>query len=183
MSRILRRTVLRLRRAEGSMLVELLIAMTFLAIAVGALISVYASSIFSLRHASIEGNALTLADKQMETFKTLPYSSIGIDTSTIPGSGLYITSPPSNLTSTQKASISSGQVSGGTLPATQTVTGPDNRTYEIDTYVFKTSAASGYEEYLQATVAVRLVSNGTAGSIRAQSTSAFDSASTHAPPT
>ena len=62
------------------------------------------------------------------------------------------------------------------------MTGPDNRSYEVDTYVFKTSAASGYEEYLQATVAVRLVTGGVAGPIRAQSTTAFDSASTHAPP-
>ena len=47
------------------MLIELLIAMTFLAVAVGALIAVFASTILSLRHTSVEGNALTLADKQM----------------------------------------------------------------------------------------------------------------------
>jgi hypothetical protein len=176
------RLIGRLRDESATMLVELLISMTFLAVAVGALISVYSASLFSLRHSSIEGNALTLADKQMETFKTLPYTSIAIDTSTVPGSGLYVTSPPPNLTSSQQAAITTGQVGGGTVPATQTVTGADNRTYEIDTYVFKTSAASGYEEYVQPTVAVRLVTGGVAGSIRAQSTSAFDSASTHAPP-
>jgi len=176
------RLIRRLRSSSGIMLVELLIAMTFLAVAVGALISVYASSIFSLRHSSIEGNALTLADKQMETFKTLPYASIAIDTTTVPSTGLYVTDPPPNLTSGQQSSITSGQVSGGTVPATQTVTGPDNRTYEIDTYVFKTGAGSGYEEYVQPTVAVRLVTSGVAGPIRAESTSAFDSASTHAPP-
>ena len=178
----IRRLIRRLGSSSGTMLVELLIALTFLAVAVAALVSVYSASLFSLRHSSIEGNALTLADKQMETFKTLPYASIAIDTTTIPGSGLYVTSPPPNLTSSQQAAITTGQVSGGTVPATQTVTGPDNRTYEIDTYVFKTSAGSGYEEYVQPTVAVRLVTGGVAGSIRAQSTSAFDSASTHAPP-
>src|SRR5262249_22972950 len=119
-----------------------------------------------------------------ETFRTLPYTSIGIDTTTIPGSGFYVSSPQSNLTSTQQAAITSGQVSGGTLPATQTVTGPDNRTYEVDTYVFKTASdsASGYEEYLQATVAVRLVTGGVTGSIKAEAARAFNSASTHAPP-
>lgn len=178
----LRRIVSRLRRSEGSLLIELVIAMSFLAICVGALIAVYASSLSSLRHSSIEGNAMTLADKQMETFRTLPYGSIGVDTSTVPTSGLYVSSPPPNLTSTQQAAITTGQVNGGTLPATQTVTGPDNRSYEIDTYVFKTSAAAGYEEFVQATVAVRLLSSGVAGPIRAQSTTAFDSASTHAPP-
>jgi Tfp pilus assembly protein PilV len=176
------RLIRRLRSSSGTMLIELLIALTFLAVAVGGLVSVYSASLFALRHSSIEGNALTLADKQMETFKTLPYASIAIDSTTVPGSGLYVTSPPPNLTATQKASITSGQVTGGTVAATQTVTGPDNRTYEIDTYVFKTTAASGYEEYVQPTIAVRLVTGGVAGTIRAQSTSAFDSASTHAPP-
>jgi hypothetical protein len=182
MSSFSRRIASRLRSQKGSMLIELVISMTFLAVAVGALITVYASSILSLRHASVEGNAMTLADKQMETFRTLPYNGLGIDTSTIPGSGLYVSSPPPNLTATQQASITSGQLNGGTVPATQTVTGPDNRTYEIDTYVFKTPAASGYEEFVQATVAVRLVTNGAASNIKAQSTTAFDSASTHAPP-
>ncbi len=184
MRRRFSRLIARLEDESATMLVELLISMTFLAVAVGALISVYSASLFSLRHSSIEGNALTLADKQMETFKTLPYASIAIDATTVPGTGLYVTDPPPNLTSGQQASITSGQVGGGTIPATQTVTGPDNRTYEIDTYVFKTptNAGTGYEEYVQPTVAVRLVTSGVAGQIRAESTSAFDSASTHAPP-
>jgi hypothetical protein len=182
MSSFPRRIASRFRSQDGSMLIELVISMTFLAVAVGALITVYASSLISLRHASVEGNAMTLADKQMETFKTLPYNALGIDTSTIPSSGLYVTSPPSNLTPTQQASITSGQLNGGTVPATQTVTGPDNRTYEIDTYVFKTATAGSYEEYVQATVAVRLVTGATPSAIKAESTSAFNSASTHAPP-
>jgi len=163
------------------MLIELLIAMTFVAIAVGALISVYASGVVTLRHASVEGNALALADKQMETFKTLPYSGLALTTGSIPGSGLYVSSPPSNLTSTQQASITSGQITGGSVAATQTVTGPDNRTYRVDSYVFKNAGDTNYAEYIQVTIAVRLVSSGTAGAIRAQATSAFNSASTQAP--
>jgi Tfp pilus assembly protein PilV len=168
---------------SGTMLIELLIALTFLVIAVGGLLSVFASSVISLRHASIEGNALTLADKQMETYKTIAYASIGIKTSTIPGSGdLYISSPPTSLTSSQQASITTGQVNAGTIPATQTVTGPDNRTYRIDSYVFPTTAGNGYEAYVQVTIAVRSVSGGVVGPIRAQATSAFDQASTRPPP-
>ena len=183
MSRNVRRIISRLREQSGSMLIELLIAMTFLAIAVGALVSVYGTTIVTLRHASIEGNALTLADKQMETFKTVAYTGLAINTGTIPsGSDKYVTSPPTNLTPAQQAAITSGQVGSGTVPAAQTVTGPDNRTYRIDTYVFKTSPGSGYEEYVQITVGVRSVSGGVVGPIRAQSTSAFHSASTHAPP-
>ena len=171
----------RLRAESGSMLIELLIAMTFLAVAVGALLSVYSSSVVTLRHASIEGNALALVDKQMETFKTLPYSGLALTSGSIPSSGLYVSSPPSNLTASQQASITSGQTTGGSVPATQTVTGPDNRTYRVDSYVFSNAGDTSYDGYIQVTIAVRLVTSGTAGSVRAQATSAFNAASTQAP--
>ena len=80
------------------MLIELLISLTFLTVAVGALLAVFVSSASSLRHVSIEGNALALADKQMETFKTVAFPSIAIDTTTLPpSSDVYVTSPASNL--------------------------------------------------------------------------------------
>ncbi len=172
----------RLRDESGTMLVELLIAMTFLAVAVGALIAVFASSLLSLRHTSVEGNALTLADKQMETFKTLPYSSLKLNASTISGAGTgYVSSPPSNLTAGQQSSIMSGQTTGGTFAATQTVTGPDNRSYRIDTYMFSATPAGG-QPVQQVTVAVRSLTGSTVDAIKAHVTSAFDLASTQIPP-
>jgi Tfp pilus assembly protein PilV len=178
--------IIRLRRRRiadeaGSMLIELLMAMFFLAVAVGALISVYASTQISLRHASIEGNALTMVDKQMESLKTVPFASIKLDASTLPASSdLYVTSPPSNLTSSQASSITGGQVTGGSFAATQTVTGPDNRIYRVDTYLFSTTPSGG-EPVVQVTVDARLVTGGAVGSISASSTSALDLASTQAP--
>ena len=164
----------RLRPESGSLLIELLIAMTFLAIAIGALMSVYTSTILSMRHTSIEGNALTLVDKQMEVFKTLPYAQIALDSTTAPSSSdLYATSPPSNLTSAQRSTISGGQRTGGTYAATRAVTGPDNRAYRVDTYIFA-NTPSGGQAGVQVTVAARLVSSSIVGSIRAQAVSAFD---------
>lgn len=172
----------RLHDESGQMLIELLIAMTFLAVAVGALIAVFASSILSLRHTSVEGNALTLADKQMETFKTLAYSKLKLDAATISGAGTgYVSAPPSNLTGSQQASITSGQVTGGTFAATQTVTGPDNRSYRIDTYIFPATPPQG-QPVEQITVAVRSITGGTVDPIKAQVTSAFDLATTQIPP-
>ena len=66
------------------MLIELVIAMTFLVVAVGALMSSYASSMISLYHAGTQGTALTLADRQIEAYKSLPYDAIQIASSTIP---------------------------------------------------------------------------------------------------
>ena len=164
---------------SGSLLIELLIAMTVLAIAIGALVSVYASTILSMRHTSVEGNALTLVDKQVETFKTRPYSELRI-TGLPASSDLYVTSPPTNLSAAQKAVVSTGQVTGGTIPATQTVTGPDNRVYRIDSYVFPLTPGLG-QPGVQVTVAVRSVAGGVPGAIRAQAVTAFDLASTRVP--
>jgi Tfp pilus assembly protein PilV len=178
----IRRRYRRLSDESGTMLVELLIAMTFLAVAVGALIAVFASTLLSLRHASIEGNALTIADKQMETFKTLPYANLKLSASSISGAGAgYVSAPPSNLTASQQSSITSGQITGGSFSATQSVTGPDNRSYRIDTYIFP-NTPSGGQEVEQITVAVRSVSGGTVDPIKAQITSAVDLASTQIPP-
>jgi len=169
----------RLRRDEsGSMLIELLIAMTFLSLAVGALLTVYTSSVLSLRHSSIQGNALTLVDQQMETLKSVPFASIALDGSTIPSrSDVYVTSSPEILTSSQRSSIAGGQITGGTISASRTVVGPDNRTYRVDTYMFS-QTPSGGRPVIQVTIAARLVKDGAVGGIKAQSSSAFDESST-----
>lgn len=158
------------------MLIELVMSMLVLSVAVGALLSLYVSTNLSLRRSSVQGNALTLADKQMEVFKTLPFASIGIQANpTATPSDPYFTSPPPNLTSTQASSIASGQVKAGTVPATQTVSGPDNRTYRVDTYAFSTTISG--RTALQVTVGVRLVTNGTvASTLSATANSAFDAA-------
>jgi prepilin-type N-terminal cleavage/methylation domain-containing protein len=61
-------------RSEGGFgLVELLIAMTILVIAIGATLSVFASSIITLQHASTAGTALTLAERQLEAYRAMPF--------------------------------------------------------------------------------------------------------------
>jgi type II secretory pathway pseudopilin PulG len=172
--RVIRRAGSRLAGERGSLLVELVIAMTLLAVGVGALMSVYASSSVSLSHASIEGNALTVAEKQMETLRSGSYSDIALNASTIPSaSDRYATDPPSNLTSTQRSSITSGQQTGGTISATQTVTGPDGRHYRLDTYVFGITPPSG-QTALQVSVAARLVTGTSVGAVRARLVTSFD---------
>ena len=61
------------RSEEGFGLIELLIALTILVIAVGATLSVFASSIITLRHASKAGTALTLAERQLEAYRAMPF--------------------------------------------------------------------------------------------------------------
>lgn len=181
----LRNSLRPLRSDEsGSMLIELVIAMTFIVVAVGALMSTYASSMISLHHSGTEGTALTLADRQIEAYKSLPYDAIQIASSTIPGgSDPYVTAHSGD------ASIpsSTGQITGGTPAssctastqavvgcATQTWTGPDNQPYRVDTYIV-TATVPGGRNVKQITVAVRQMVSGSPGTkIWSRATSQFD---------
>ena len=141
LGRLVRRTA----RDDGFGLVELLIAMTMLAVAVGALLAVFTASAVSLRRAGQKGTALTLADTQMEKYRTRTFTSVRIDGTLIPTSGTYVTANSTDST----IPPSTGQAVAGQngdddcptvdeppacLPV-QNVTGPDGHTYRIDTYV------------------------------------------------
>ena len=169
---------------SGSMLIELVIAMTFIVVAVGALMSTYASSVVSLHRSGTSGTALTLADRQIEAYKSLPYDSIQLATSTIPsGSDPYVTAHSSDAT----IPASTGQITGGTPAssctassqavvgcATQTWTGPDNQPYRVDTYIV-TVTPTGGRDIKRITVAVRQMVSGSPGSkIWSRATSEFD---------
>jgi type II secretory pathway pseudopilin PulG len=139
----------RLRRlaanGDGFGVVELLIAMTMLAIGISALVGVFAASALSLRRAGERGTALTLADTQMEVYRTHEYTGARIDGTLIPTSGTYVTAhstdaaiPPST------GQALAGQNGDNTCPSSdppaacvpvRTVTGPDHHQYRIDTYV------------------------------------------------
>jgi Tfp pilus assembly protein PilE len=179
---------IRINDESGSMLIELLIAMMVLTIAVGAILAGYASGYLSLSFASTAGNALTLADKQIELYNTLPNSSVALDSSTIPtGSDPYVTAYasdstiPSSTGEVTGATAASGSCTSPTTPqpacAVQTVTGPDGRDYRVDTYIVSTNPNSGYTtRTLKAvTVVVRTVTNGVvSSSIAARASSAYD---------
>jgi prepilin-type N-terminal cleavage/methylation domain-containing protein len=147
MLRALRR---RLGDARGFGLVELIIAMFILTVAVSAMLSLYVATARSMQHAGQSGTALTLAEKQMETYRTVPFSGIRLDSAQIPtGSDPYVTAHSSDSTIPSSTGQAVGGQNGDTacpspavaacLPV-QTVTGPDHRSYRIDTYVEYVSA-------------------------------------------
>lgn len=129
---------------RGFGLIELLIAMAILSIAIGALLLSYASSAISLRRAGQKGTALTLADTQMERYRTRGFAGIRIDGTQIPGSGTYVTANSTDSTippaSGQALAGQNGdEACSAPLPAAcqpvQNVTGPDGHAYQIETYV------------------------------------------------
>jgi type II secretory pathway pseudopilin PulG len=141
----LRRWRQRAAREEGFGLVELLIATTMLTIAIGALLAVFASSAVSLRRAGQKGTALTLADTQMEKYRTQTFTAVRIDGTLIPTSGTYVTghSGDSEIPPSTDQALA-GQNGDDTCPTTdepaaclpvQNVTGPDGHAYRVETYV------------------------------------------------
>jgi prepilin-type N-terminal cleavage/methylation domain-containing protein len=159
---------------SGFGLVELLIAMGVLAIAISAQLAVFASSYTSLGRASMKGTAVTLADIQMETYRTAPYSCI------------YLTSASGDSTYSGDSAYSASQVTGSNCspnatPATsattasQTVSGPDHRSYRVDTYIVTTTPTGG-RALKRVTVVVHAVKNGVVGSVLAREASTFDQA-------
>ena len=163
-----------LRSESGIGLVELLIAMTILSIAISAQLGVFTSSFLSIQRVSLRGTATALADKQMEIYRTVDYTCI------------YLTSGTGDSTYSGDSAYSGSQVIGtscspATAPPTaattpsQSVTGPDGRTYRVDTYIVTFTPTSGRQEK-QVTVVVRRVDNSTVGAVLARESSTFDQA-------
>jgi hypothetical protein len=146
--------------------------MGVLAIAISAQLAVFSSSYTSLTRANMKGTAVTMADKQMETYRTLPYACI------------YLTSASGDSTYSGDTAYSGSQVTGSSCspsstPATsattasQTVSGPDNRSYRVDTYIVS-ATPSGGRALKSVTVVVRAVTNGAVGTVLAREASTFD---------
>jgi type II secretory pathway pseudopilin PulG len=130
---------------EGFGLVELLVAVAVLTIALLALMAGYDTAAVSLRSSSSRIAASALADAQMELFSSLPYTSMGLDTTTLAAvenaasasyDSRYVSDEAgldnaANATDATVASCGSGT---NCLPI-QTVTGSNGHRYRIETFV------------------------------------------------
>ena len=143
----------RLRRDEqGFGLVELLMAMTMLSIGLLAVIAAFSSGAFALKRASQTATATALGDKQMELYRAIRYDAIGLEpglVTTANADALYAANGPSGTVDTSCADATKTE-----CKPMQTVTGPDNRTYRIDTYVVR-SSLSNTREFKTVRVIVR----------------------------
>jgi Tfp pilus assembly protein PilV len=143
---------LRAGSESGQGLIELLIAMTVLAVGIGSTLTLFADSLFSLEHAGKEGTAITLADRQMETYRSMPYTCISSVFSRPSGCITYSGFPNPYASSQTTTSAES----------------PDHRLYDVTTAI---AAASGSTYQIKITVAEHGKSE-----ILAQETSNFSSA-------
>lgn len=133
-------------RDEGGFgLVELLIAMTILAVGILALFAMFESGIRSIKRASTVTTAGALADREMENFRAIRYDSIGL-----PEDLVAAAAAPYSSDAAYEASATDrvGLAACGTSPCTtkvpvQTLTGADGESYRVDTYVTWDSVGTG----------------------------------------
>ena len=137
----------RLRQEEGFGLLELLMAMVMLNVGILAIVGAFNSGAFALSRASTRSTASAIAEQQMELFRGMKYVNIvqtqtewnaAVADSTWTADPVY----QQNMLSPQapKALISPQ----ATCPVSTTnacdpsftTTGPDNRSYRVDTYMY-----------------------------------------------
>jgi hypothetical protein len=121
-------------------------------IGVGGVTTVFADCLTAMQHAGKEATATTLADRQMETYRSMPYSCIS-SVFSVPSGCITYSGFPNPYASSQ---------------TTTSADSPDHRLYDVTTSI---TAASGSVYQIQVTVA----QHGTSQTL-AQETSNFSPA-------
>jgi type II secretory pathway pseudopilin PulG len=184
--RRLRLRASRLARDESGIgLIELMIALTLIAIGVGAALSVFASSIVSLQHGAREGTALTLADRQVEAYRSMSFaclptsltSGVVVPVGPDPGCATVFDTPDPRDPPTCRTVPATCNPHPFPNPyaATQTVSktvSPDHRSYTVITDVTANSPYCG-NTATQVIVSVNQVGNST---VLARESSCFSNA-------
>ena len=175
---------LRARDESGFGLLELLMAMVMLNVGILAIVAAFSSGNAALARASQISTAASLADKQIESYRGLIYDNIVFTTSewnAAIADSTYTadTAYTSNMQSPQapKALVATLTNCPTNVPTTScdpsyTTTGPDHRSYRVDTYLYY-DAPGGGSQLKTATVVVRLASD--LSKSLARVTSTFDS--------
>jgi len=149
--------IARLQSQRGFALIELLAAIVMINIGILAILLTLNSGQVTLRRSAELSTASVVADKHMERFRALQYSSIYLDTTSL-GATDAMYQGDTAYSATQVSQACSPLAAPCT--PSQTVTGPDGRTYRIDTYIVLKTPTDGAgvangDPVKQATVVVR----------------------------
>jgi Tfp pilus assembly protein PilE len=126
-------------RSEGGFLtVELVVAIVVITIALLALMAAYDQSFFSLHSAAKTSASGQLAENQLELYASLPYSSVGLDSSTLTtkkATDTNYSSDESALSGTGSDATITGCGSSAQCSPVQTLTGSDGKSYKLETFI------------------------------------------------
>jgi Tfp pilus assembly protein PilV len=146
--------IARLRTQEGFGLVELLISMVMLNIGILAIVAAFNSGALALKRAGELSTAAVVADKQMERYRALKWTEIALDSTAVTSA---------NADPTYQCDIANKidpvGTCGGANQETpqlrtcatltpqcdprQSVFGPDQRPYRVDTYIVSQTPPTG----------------------------------------
>ena len=148
--------VSRLRNEKGFGLLELLMAMTMLNIGILALVAAFNSGAFALQRASRTTTATALADQQMELYRAILYSTIGLDSTSVNATDTTYRNDSAlgGLLSNDLTVTCTGSPLPNQCVPSRTVAGADHRNYRVDTYITATTPTNGRAEKL-VTIVVR----------------------------
>jgi type II secretory pathway pseudopilin PulG len=174
----------RAREESGFGLLELLMAMVMLNVGILAIVAAFSSGNAALARASQVSTATALADKQLESYRGLIYDNILFTTSewnAAIADSTYTadTAYTSNMLNpvAPKALVGTLSTCPTSVPSTScdpsyTTTGPDHRSYRVDTYLYFDQVGGG-SQLKSMTVVVRPAASLSRSFARVSST--FDS--------
>lgn len=142
----MKRSVARLRSQEGFGLVELMVSMVMLNIGLLAIVAAFNSGALALKRAGEVSTASVLADKQMELYRALKYTQLALDAAAVTSANADTTYQCDSANKIDPAGACGGTNQQTLIQTTcatmtpqcdprQTVTGPDQRSYRVDTYI------------------------------------------------
>lgn len=135
----------RLQDESGFGVIEFVIAVMVITVALLAIAAGFEAGVISIRAAAKQTVAAKLADAQVERYAALAYTSIGLDSTTLTntvnsGSQTYDATYVSDkaalnaVASGTDVSFSGCGTAAACLPV-QTVTGTDNKSYKLETFI------------------------------------------------
>jgi type II secretory pathway pseudopilin PulG len=147
----------RAREEQGFGLVELLIAITLLAVGVLAIASAFSAGVLTIRRASRTTTAAALADAQLELYRAVTYPAIYLDTASEAATDSTYKSDPALSGTPSKVLASCPGVPDECNPS-RIASGADGGRYRVDTYILYVTPLQG-RQLKQVTVVVREPSN------------------------
>jgi hypothetical protein len=119
-------------------MIELVAATLILSVALLALIGAYSFGFFAISSSGKTSAAGLLANNQLELYSALPYASIGLDATTltsVQSTDATYSTDESGLPGTGTDVTISSCGSTAQCSPVQTLTGPDNKSYKLETFI------------------------------------------------
>jgi Tfp pilus assembly protein PilV len=131
-------TTVRARSESGFLTIELMVSIFLIVVALLALMAAYDGAFTSLHSSGRTSSAGLLAENQLELYASLPYASIGLDSSTlttVKSTDANYSSDEATLPGTGSDVTISGCGTSAQCSPVQTLTGSDHIRYKLETFI------------------------------------------------